>query len=130
MINDILDSRVDYLFFYRVLGCPLLFFLLARSIYILGYIYEWIILRVLKIVCGAFSSFNWHLSSALSILNSVTGLTQERSKEDDGLESLLDNVVGLRQMLESAGDPCPLSDQDVEPVLSAPDSLQNLFNNR
>ncbi|XP_025055201.1 protein virilizer homolog isoform X4 [Alligator sinensis] len=54
----------------------------------------------------------------------------ERSKEDDGLESLLDNVVGLRQMLESAGDPCPLSDQDVEPVLSAPDSLQNLFNNR
>lgn len=33
-------------------------------------------------------------------------------------------------MLESAGDSCPLSDQDVEPVLSAPDSLQNLFNNR
>uniref|UniRef100_A0A674HY88 Vir like m6A methyltransferase associated n=1 Tax=Terrapene triunguis TaxID=2587831 RepID=A0A674HY88_9SAUR len=54
----------------------------------------------------------------------------ERSKEDDSLESLLDNVAGLRQMLESAGDPCPLSDQDVEPVLSAPDSLQNLFNNR
>uniref|UniRef100_A0A7M4E1V2 Vir like m6A methyltransferase associated n=1 Tax=Crocodylus porosus TaxID=8502 RepID=A0A7M4E1V2_CROPO len=54
----------------------------------------------------------------------------ERSKEDDGLESLLDNVAGLRQMLESAGNPCPLSDQDVEPVLSAPDSLQNLFNNR
>ncbi|XP_067392778.1 protein virilizer homolog isoform X3 [Emydura macquarii macquarii] len=54
----------------------------------------------------------------------------EHSKEDDSLESLLDNVVGLRQMLESAGDPCPLGDQDVEPVLSAPDSLQNLFNNR
>ncbi|XP_030044610.1 protein virilizer homolog [Microcaecilia unicolor] len=33
-------------------------------------------------------------------------------------------------MLESAGDSSPLSDQDVEPVLSAPDSLQNLFNNR
>uniref|UniRef100_A0A452IEI2 Virilizer N-terminal domain-containing protein n=1 Tax=Gopherus agassizii TaxID=38772 RepID=A0A452IEI2_9SAUR len=54
----------------------------------------------------------------------------EHSKEDDSLESLLDNVAGLRQMLESAGDPCPLSDQDVEPVLSAPESLQNLFNNR
>uniref|UniRef100_A0A8C0IW65 Vir like m6A methyltransferase associated n=1 Tax=Chelonoidis abingdonii TaxID=106734 RepID=A0A8C0IW65_CHEAB len=54
----------------------------------------------------------------------------EHSKEDDSLESLLDNVAGLRQMLESAGDHCPLSDQDVEPVLSAPDSLQNLFNNR
>lgn len=57
-------------------------------------------------------------------------LTQECSKEDDSLESLLDNVVGLRQMLESAGDPCPLSDQDVEPILPAPESLQHLFNNR
>ncbi|KAF4798034.1 Protein virilizer like protein [Turdus rufiventris] len=54
----------------------------------------------------------------------------DRSKEDDGLESLLDNIVGVRQMLESAGDSCPLSDQDVEPTLCAPDSLQNLFNNR
>lgn len=54
----------------------------------------------------------------------------DRSKEDDGLESLLDNIVGVRQMLESAGDSCPLSDQDVEPILAAPDSLQNLFNNR
>ncbi|XP_028918493.1 protein virilizer homolog isoform X2 [Ornithorhynchus anatinus] len=54
----------------------------------------------------------------------------EHSKDDDNLDSLLDNVVGLRQMLESAGDPSPLSDQDVEPVLSAPESLQNLFNNR
>ncbi|XP_044524366.1 protein virilizer homolog [Gracilinanus agilis] len=54
----------------------------------------------------------------------------EHSKDDDNLDSLQDNIVGLRQMLESAGDPLPLSDQDVEPVLSAPESLQNLFNNR
>ena len=55
---------------------------------------------------------------------------QEHSKDDDSLDSLLDNVVGLKQMLESSGDPLPLSDQDIEPVLSAPESLQNLFNNR
>ncbi|KAL7984173.1 hypothetical protein Chor_002743 [Crotalus horridus] len=54
----------------------------------------------------------------------------ECSKEDESLESLLDNVVGLRQMLESAGEACPLSDQDVEPILPAPESLQHLFNNR
>ncbi|XP_002710739.1 protein virilizer homolog isoform X1 [Oryctolagus cuniculus] len=57
-------------------------------------------------------------------------LVLEHSKEDDNLDSLLDNVVGLKQMLQSSGDPLPLSDQDVEPVLSAPESLQNLFNNR
>uniref|UniRef100_A0A8I5NUH3 Vir like m6A methyltransferase associated n=1 Tax=Papio anubis TaxID=9555 RepID=A0A8I5NUH3_PAPAN len=57
-------------------------------------------------------------------------LVLEHSKDDDNLDSLLDNVVGLKQMLESSGDPLPLSDQDVEPVLSAPESLQNLFNNR
>nr|XP_036872998.1 protein virilizer homolog [Manis javanica] len=54
----------------------------------------------------------------------------EHSKDDDNLDSLLGNVVGLKQMLESSGDPLPLSDQDIEPVLSAPESLQNLFNNR
>uniref|UniRef100_A0A2K5YTM2 Vir like m6A methyltransferase associated n=1 Tax=Mandrillus leucophaeus TaxID=9568 RepID=A0A2K5YTM2_MANLE len=45
-------------------------------------------------------------------------LVLEHSKDDDNLDSLLDNVVGLKQMLESSGDPLPLSDQDVEPVLS------------
>ncbi|XP_064247813.1 protein virilizer homolog isoform X2 [Passer domesticus] len=65
-----------------------------------------------------------------SLLLDLEKHVMDRSKEDDGLESLLDNIVGVRQMLESAGDSCPLSDQDVEPTLSAPDSLQNLFNNR
>uniref|UniRef100_A0A674HZ11 Vir like m6A methyltransferase associated n=1 Tax=Terrapene triunguis TaxID=2587831 RepID=A0A674HZ11_9SAUR len=87
---------------------------------------------VSKRVISSFSKDTGELASSFldfmrQILNSDT---LERSKEDDSLESLLDNVAGLRQMLESAGDPCPLSDQDVEPVLSAPDSLQNLFNNR
>ncbi|XP_074843031.1 protein virilizer homolog isoform X3 [Carettochelys insculpta] len=87
---------------------------------------------VLKRVVNSFSKDTGELASSFldflrQILNSDT---LERSKEDDNLESLLDNVVGLRQMLESAGDPCPLSDQDVEPVLPAQDSLQNLFNNR
>ncbi|KAM9308634.1 protein virilizer homolog isoform 2-T2 [Gastrophryne carolinensis] len=57
-------------------------------------------------------------------------LVMEQSKEDDSLESLLDNVGGFRQILDSAKEPLPLSDQDVEPVLATPDSLQNLFNNR
>nr|XP_034982331.1 protein virilizer homolog isoform X3 [Zootoca vivipara] len=65
-----------------------------------------------------------------NLLLELEKLVLERSKEDDSLESLLDNVVGLRQMLESAGDPCPLSDQDVEPILPGPESLQHLFNNR
>ncbi|MEE6463546.1 hypothetical protein FKM82_005944 [Ascaphus truei] len=51
-------------------------------------------------------------------------------KEDESLESLLDNVASFRQILESAKDPLPLSDLDVEPILSVTDSLQNLFNNR
>uniref|UniRef100_A0A8C9EIY2 Vir like m6A methyltransferase associated n=1 Tax=Pavo cristatus TaxID=9049 RepID=A0A8C9EIY2_PAVCR len=65
-----------------------------------------------------------------SLLLDLEKHVMDHSKEDDGIESLLDNIVGVRQMLESAGDACPLSDQDVEPILSAPDSLQNLFNNR
>lgn len=57
-------------------------------------------------------------------------LVLEQSKEDDSLESLLDNVAGFRQIFEAVKEPLPLSDQEVEPVLSAPDSLQNLFNSR
>ncbi|XP_042319086.1 protein virilizer homolog isoform X2 [Sceloporus undulatus] len=65
-----------------------------------------------------------------NLLLELEKLVLECSKEDDSLESLLDNVVGLRQMLESAGDACSLSDQDIEPILPAPESLQHLFNNR
>ncbi|XP_035240011.1 protein virilizer homolog [Anguilla anguilla] len=54
----------------------------------------------------------------------------EYSKEDDSLETLLENVVGLRQMLESAGDTPPAPEQEAEPTLPAPDSLQAQFNHR
>uniref|UniRef100_A0A8C6X929 Vir like m6A methyltransferase associated n=1 Tax=Naja naja TaxID=35670 RepID=A0A8C6X929_NAJNA len=65
-----------------------------------------------------------------NLLLELEKLVLECSKEEETLESLLDNVVGLRQMLESAGEACPLSDQDVEPILPPPESLQHLFNNR
>uniref|UniRef100_A0A670YI91 Vir like m6A methyltransferase associated n=1 Tax=Pseudonaja textilis TaxID=8673 RepID=A0A670YI91_PSETE len=87
---------------------------------------------VLKRIVSSFSKDTGELASSFldfmrQILNSDP---LERSKEEETLESLLDNVVGLRQMLESAGEACPLSDQDVEPILPAPESLQHLFNNR
>ncbi|CAH2285583.1 Hypothetical predicted protein [Pelobates cultripes] len=54
----------------------------------------------------------------------------DQCKEDDTLETLLDSIGSFRNILESAKDPVPLGDQDVEPVLPPADSLQNLFNNR
>ncbi|KAM5156941.1 protein virilizer homolog [Mantella aurantiaca] len=65
-----------------------------------------------------------------NLLLDLEKLVLKQSKEDDSLESLLDNVTGFRQILETVKEPSPLSDQDVEPVLSASDTLQNLFNNR
>ncbi|KAG7470064.1 hypothetical protein MATL_G00135290 [Megalops atlanticus] len=54
----------------------------------------------------------------------------EYCKEDDSLETLLENVVGLRQMLESAADTPSVQEQETEPTLPAPDSLQAQFNHR
>ncbi|KAE8599252.1 hypothetical protein XENTR_v10017120 [Xenopus tropicalis] len=65
-----------------------------------------------------------------NLLLDLEKLVLEQSKEDDNLESLLDNVSSFRQIIESAKTPMPLSDQDVEPVLPATDPLQNMFNNR
>ncbi|KAG8441819.1 hypothetical protein GDO86_010845 [Hymenochirus boettgeri] len=65
-----------------------------------------------------------------NLLLDLQKLVLEQSKEDEGLESLLDNVASFRQILETAKNAVPLSDQDVEPVVPASDSLQNLFNNR
>ncbi|KAM3928591.1 protein virilizer homolog isoform 1-T1 [Leptodactylus fuscus] len=67
---------------------------------------------------------------AQNLLLDLEKIVLEQSKEDESLESLLDNVAGFRQILETAKEPVPLSDQEVEPVLLAGDSLQNLFNNR
>ncbi|XP_075682023.1 protein virilizer homolog isoform X2 [Rhinoderma darwinii] len=67
---------------------------------------------------------------AQNLLLDLEKIVLEQSKEDDSLESLLDNVAGFRQILETAKEPIPMSEQDVDPVLPAGDSLQNLFNNR
>lgn len=49
-------------------------------------------------------------------------------KEDDSLEPVLETVIVLRQMLESATDaPAPA---ETEPVLPAPETLAAQFNNR
>nr|XP_046254709.1 protein virilizer homolog isoform X2 [Scatophagus argus] len=49
-------------------------------------------------------------------------------KEDDSLESMLENVIVLRQLLETAPDTPPSADP--EPTLPAPETLGAQFNNR
>lgn len=46
------------------------------------------------------------------------------------METLLENVVGLRQMLEGAADAPCAPEQETEPTLPAPDTLQAQFNHR
>nr|KAG8543391.1 hypothetical protein GDO81_024784 [Engystomops pustulosus] len=65
-----------------------------------------------------------------NLLLDLEKIVLEQSKDDDSLESLQDNVAGFRQIIDTAKESAPASDQDVEPVLPAGDSLQNLFNNR
>ncbi|XP_060717182.1 protein virilizer homolog isoform X1 [Tachysurus vachellii] len=54
----------------------------------------------------------------------------ELLKEDDSLEALLENVVGLRQIVESAGETVGQAEPDTEPTLPSPEPLQTQFNNR
>ncbi|XP_073341270.1 protein virilizer homolog isoform X2 [Pagrus major] len=49
-------------------------------------------------------------------------------KEDDSLETMLENVIVLRQMLETATDTPPVA--ETEPTLPAPETLGAQFNNR
>ncbi|XP_029958264.1 protein virilizer homolog isoform X3 [Salarias fasciatus] len=49
-------------------------------------------------------------------------------KEDDSLETLLENVIVLRQTLETAGDSPPTA--DTEPTLPPPETLGAQFNHR
>ncbi|KAM3873614.1 protein virilizer homolog [Diretmus argenteus] len=49
-------------------------------------------------------------------------------KEDDSLETLLENVIVLRQTLETATDAAPAA--DTEPTLPAPETLLAQFNHR
>ncbi|GAA6098864.1 protein virilizer homolog isoform X1 [Tachysurus ichikawai] len=54
----------------------------------------------------------------------------ELLKEDDSLEALLENVVGLRQIVESAGETVGQAEPETEPTLPSPEPLQTQFNNR
>ncbi|XP_036929375.1 protein virilizer homolog isoform X2 [Acanthopagrus latus] len=49
-------------------------------------------------------------------------------KEDDSLETMLENVIVLRQLLETATDTPPAA--ETEPTLPAPETLGAQFNNR
>uniref|UniRef100_A0A4W3HER5 Vir like m6A methyltransferase associated n=1 Tax=Callorhinchus milii TaxID=7868 RepID=A0A4W3HER5_CALMI len=56
--------------------------------------------------------------------------TLDMAKYDESLESLVENIAGLRQMLEIATEVSQVTEQDVEPVLPPAESLPMLFNNR
>ncbi|RXM27031.1 Protein virilizer-like [Acipenser ruthenus] len=72
----------------------------------------------------------WKESSQDHLLHELEKQLTEYSKDDDSLESVLENVVGLRQMLDSDSNATVSTEQDTEPVLPAPESLQTQFNNR
>ncbi|XP_062841767.1 protein virilizer homolog isoform X1 [Trichomycterus rosablanca] len=54
----------------------------------------------------------------------------ELFKDDDSLETLLENVVGFRQILESTGDTVGQTEPETEPSLPSAEPLQTQFNNR
>ncbi|XP_077069617.1 protein virilizer homolog isoform X3 [Siphateles boraxobius] len=51
-------------------------------------------------------------------------------KEDESLETLLENVAGLRQIIESSGEASANVEPETEPTLPAPEPLQTQFNHR
>jgi len=55
---------------------------------------------------------------------------QKLCKEDESLETLLENVAGLRQIIESSGDATANVEPETEPTLPAPEPLQAQFNHR
>lgn len=65
----------------------------------------------------------------LCIIHPCTGM-QKLCKEDESLETLLENVAGLRQIIESSGDSPANVEPETEPTLPAPEPLQTLFNHR
>ncbi|XP_072324145.1 protein virilizer homolog isoform X1 [Scyliorhinus torazame] len=72
----------------------------------------------------------WKESTDDHLLFELDKVVTELCKEDDSFDSLLENVVGLRQMLETSPDVLPVTAQDVEPVLPVSESLPIQFNNR
>uniref|UniRef100_A0A673LVS6 Protein virilizer homolog n=1 Tax=Sinocyclocheilus rhinocerous TaxID=307959 RepID=A0A673LVS6_9TELE len=84
------------------------------------------------------TSFNKELTELLSalfdflrqILNSEAMVIESLCKEDESLETLLENVAGLRQIIESSGDAPTNAEPEAEPTLPAPEPLQTQFNHR
>ncbi|XP_051878649.1 protein virilizer homolog isoform X1 [Pristis pectinata] len=72
----------------------------------------------------------WKESTDDHLLFELDKVLTELCKEDDSFDSLLENVVGLRQILETTSDVMPPTEQDVEPVLPAAEPLPVQFNNR
>ncbi|XP_051574611.1 protein virilizer homolog [Myxocyprinus asiaticus] len=54
----------------------------------------------------------------------------ELCKEDESLETLLENVAGLRQIIESSGEVPTNAEPETEPTLPLPEPLQTQFNHR
>ncbi|XP_051999849.1 LOW QUALITY PROTEIN: protein virilizer homolog [Xyrauchen texanus] len=54
----------------------------------------------------------------------------ELCKDDESLETLLENVAGLRQIIESSGDSPTNAEPETEPTLPPPEPLQTQFNHR
>uniref|UniRef100_A0A3B4DJB0 Virilizer N-terminal domain-containing protein n=1 Tax=Pygocentrus nattereri TaxID=42514 RepID=A0A3B4DJB0_PYGNA len=71
------------------------------------------------------------LSALLDFLRQIlNNESMELFKDDDSLEALVENVVGLRQILEGSGDAPSHMEPESEPALPSPEPLQTQFNNR
>lgn len=66
----------------------------------------------------------------LLLLCIISSCVQKLCKEDESLETLLENVAGLRQIIESSGDATTNVEPETEPTLPAPEPLQTQFNHR
>ncbi|XP_024122947.1 protein virilizer homolog isoform X3 [Oryzias melastigma] len=61
-------------------------------------------------------------------ITSLEKLLTKLCKEDDSMETMLENVIVLRQTLEVASDTTPLT--ETEPILPPPETLAAQFNHR
>ncbi|XP_005158092.1 protein virilizer homolog isoform X2 [Danio rerio] len=72
----------------------------------------------------------WKEDSGEHLLCELEKHITKLCKEDESLEALLENVVGLRQIIESSGDAQTNAEPETEPSLPAPEPLQTQFNHR
>uniref|UniRef100_A0A671M9C6 Protein virilizer homolog n=1 Tax=Sinocyclocheilus anshuiensis TaxID=1608454 RepID=A0A671M9C6_9TELE len=72
----------------------------------------------------------WKEDSGEHPLSELEKHIMKLCKEDESLETLLENVAGLRQIIESSGDAPANAEPETEPTLPAPEPLQTQFNHR